>query len=442
MKDFYKIVYSDYLQRTRSYPFLITLAISLYAAYSFLPPPGAAYTTVRIGNYVGVQNSAWMGYVTAMMSSTFICWIGFYLVNSNIKKDIDTGVGMITATTAITNFQYLLAKTWSNFLVLASILGCSFIMAIALFFIRHTGYPFEPLQFIVPYLLIPIPAIFLISAWAVVAEVFLYRYSILLNVGFFFVFCFIISIQLKIAPAFDILGVKPVTTAMEQTVFDQHQEKSQVLSIGFNMSKNQHVRHFIFYGVNWSMPLIISRILLIFVGIISIYLSARFFHRFDISDIVKSKKKGKITEPVASPARMLREVKLSELPQVKPSYGILPFIKTELLMLFRKGPRWLWLINIGGMIASIFAPLNIAHKIILPVLWFLQVARWSDIATREKTNRIHYFTFASYKPLTRLLSAQLIAGIILAVSLASPLLIRYGILMQFLPILVLSQEAY
>src|SRR5580698_2105983 len=72
MRTFYRIVISDYKQRTRSYAFLITLAISLYFAYSFIPAADANYTTVRIGNYVGVQNAAWIGYVTAMMTSVFL----------------------------------------------------------------------------------------------------------------------------------------------------------------------------------------------------------------------------------------------------------------------------------------------------------------------------------------------------------------------------------
>ncbi|MEO8712714.1 MAG: hypothetical protein ABI405_11350, partial [Parafilimonas sp.] len=95
------------------------------------------------------------------------------------------------------------------------------------------------------------------------------------------------------------------------------------------------------------------------------------------------------------------------------------------IMLFRKGTKWLWLINIGGMISLIFTPLAIAHQFVLPLLWFLQVSRLSDIATKEKTNRIHYFTYASYQPVKRLLSSQVIAAIILIVALAFPLIIRY-----------------
>jgi hypothetical protein len=160
-----------------------------------------------------------------------------------------------------------------------------------------------------------------------------------------------------------------------------------------------------------------------------VYVSSRIFHRFDVKEKSHGKKKEGAFQKGSAPA--ISDLRLSSLPAVVTDYGIIPFIKTELLMLFRKGPRWFWFVNLGGVIALIFTPLTIAHQIILPILWFLQIGRWSDIATKEKINRIHYFTYAAYQPLRRLLPSQLIAGIILAIVLASPLLIRYLILLQF-----------
>lgn len=52
------ILKGDYRQRTRSYAFLITLAISLFIAYTFVPEPSAPYTTVRLGDLVGEYTSA------------------------------------------------------------------------------------------------------------------------------------------------------------------------------------------------------------------------------------------------------------------------------------------------------------------------------------------------------------------------------------------------
>lgn len=115
MKNLINTIKFDYLQRTRTYPFLVTLCASLAIAYTFVPEPNANYSTIRIANTVGFYNSAWFGYVTAMMTSMFLSLIGFYLVNSGIKKDIETKVGQIVASTKVTNFTYLLSKVSSNF---------------------------------------------------------------------------------------------------------------------------------------------------------------------------------------------------------------------------------------------------------------------------------------------------------------------------------------
>ena len=434
MEQFYKIVRFDYLQRTRSYAFLVTLAISLYAAYSFIPAPGSNYTTLRIGDYLGVQNSAWIGYVTAMMSSVFLTMIGFYLVNSNIKKDVDTGVGMIIATTSISNFHYLLAKAWSNFMVLLTITGIVFIMGVALFFARSHGYPFEIMQFILPYLFITVPTIFFIAALAVVAEVFLYRYTVIMNVGFFFFFIATSALQTNVLPIFDLFGFAQVTAHMQDIVASQYHQKINTVSMGFVFDQKKAFHFFVFEGIRWSLSTVLVRISLILFGLVIVFISSKFFHRFDIKERYKVKKKTKSLESIPQ-ARILNEIRLSALPAITPSYKIMPFIKTELLMLIRKGPRWLWVINLGGMIALIFAPIPAAHQIVLPILWFLQVGRLSDLATKEKTNRIHYFSYASYKPLTRLLPAQIVAGIVLLLVLAAPLLIRYLVEIQFLPVM-------
>lgn len=441
MGQFSKLVYGDYLQRTRSYAFLITLAISLYAAYSFVPPHDANYTTLRIGNFIGVTNSAWTGYVTAMMTSIFLSIIGFYLINSNIKKDMDTGVGMIIATTSITNFSYLFTKALSNFMVLLTITGIIALMSAAVFLIRPGNYPFEIMHFVTPFVIITIPSLFLISSIAVLAEVVLYRYTVLMNIGYFMLLIALLPAQQTISPVFDVLGVKTITTAMENLVKASYHLPEAKAGMGFHVGYKGHINLFTFEGLPWSTFYILTRLLWIGIGFALIYVSSLLFHRFDVAERVK-KPKGKkkiapavtgdiLPTPAVTPPK---EIRLASLPKIKPSFGIGPLIKTELLMLFRKGPKWLWLLNIGGMIALIFAPLNIAHVMILPSLWFLQIGRWSDLATKEKTHRIHYFTYAAYKPLSRLFSAQLLAGMILSVGLAVPLLLRYAIDLDFMQI--------
>lgn len=442
MKQFYKLVYGDYLQRARSYAFLITLAVSMYMAYLFVPAHDANYTTLRIGNYIGANNSAWTGYVTAMMTSLFLSWTGFYLVSSAIKKDIDTGVGMIIAGTSITNFRYLLSKALSNFMVLATITAIIALMSATVFLIRPGSYNFEPQHFIIPFLLITLPTLFFISSLAVLAEVVLYRYTVLMNIGFFVLFTMLFPPRNGVVPAFEVLGIKAAIISMQDQVHGHFHEQSVKPGMGFHVGHKGNLKSFEFEGMNWTVLITLARFLWIAAGFAIVYVSSLFFHRFEITAKVKRQKSAAtaIAEHNSSHspvARILKDIKLSTLPEIKPSFGIGLLIKTELLLLFRKGPKWLWLLNAGGMIAMIFAPLAIAHTIILPVLWFLQIMRWSDLSTKEKTFRIHYFTYASYKPISRLFLAQVIAGIILSAGLSLPLVFRYAFLLNMVPVVTI-----
>ncbi|WP_428327394.1 hypothetical protein [Mucilaginibacter sp.] len=430
MKYIYSIIKADYLQRTRSYSFLITLAITIYAAYSFVPPPTASYTTLNVVGYKGVYNAAWVGHVSAMMTAIMLSLYGFFLVNSGIKKDIDTEVGLIIATTPITNFGYLLSKLLSNFLVLLTIAGITFIISIVMFFVRTTGQPFITSDFIFPYLFFVLPALFTISALAIAGEVFLRKRTILQYVAFIFLFGVIMANvngqkNNTVAVFIDPFGVRTMVQSVKDKINTQYHENIQAINLGFTFNHRQGFKTFEWNGIAWTSIFFLSRLVWISFSLALVYFSSFFFHRFDFKQPLSKKKKTAITiqdTPAISiaPAGISRE----SLPPVVADYSIFPFIKTELLLLLRQGPQWLWLINGGLWISMLFVPLNIAYAYLLPVLLFMQVTRWSDLATKEKTNRLHYFTYSSYKPLQRMLPSQLLAGIVMALALLAPVLLR------------------
>lgn len=427
MNSFLTIIKSDYLQRTRSYAFLVTLCASLAIAYTFVPEPNANYSTIRIADHVGYYNSAWFGYVTAIMTSVFLSLIGFYLVNSGVKKDIETKIGQIIASTSITNFKYLLSKILSNFLVLLTIVVVIFIMSIALFILYNDGFTFELIQFIKPYLLITIPAMFFVSTFAVIFEVLFGKYSLVQNIGFFFLFTslLVFSPKTELQYSFDVFGSKIVLNQLEETVrnITKSDEKTGLTNIGYVWGNLKQVKKFEFNGIDFPTSFIISRIMWMLFGIGIITLISRFFHRFNIKERVSIKK----TKMVDIEHTSFKERNISKLPNLNINYGTFSLLKTELLLLFRKGKKWLWLLNILGMVLLAVLPLKIAHQIVLPILWFFQVSRLSDITTKETTNNIHYFAFTSYKPIGRLFLAQLLSSIILILVLAIPLIIRLGV---------------
>lgn len=431
MPYIYPIIKADYLQRTRSYSFLITLAVTVFMAYSFIPAHNAGYTTLSAAGYKGVYNSAWVGYVSGIMTTIMLSYFGFMLINSGIKKDIETEVGLIIATTPISNFKYLLSKQLSNYLVLLTIAGITFSVSIGVFFIRGTGYPFVLSNFILPYLFFAVPALFVVAALAVVGEVFLGKRSILQFIVYFALCGICMSlINSKSGAhtngAFDPFGLSLITSSITDHINSHYDEDIKKVSFGFLFNGQRAYKPFTWEGLDWSAVFIGSRILWMGLGLVLVYISSLFFHRFDFRQAVSTKKKKKEMVSIVKVRPMAKSIGLSRagLPTLNFDYGIFPLVKTEFLLLIRQGNKWLWLLNAGLWLAMCFVPLSIAYSYILPVLLFLQVTRWSELATKEQSNRVHYFAYAAYKPLQRMLPAQVLAGVILAIGLCLPVIIR------------------
>ena len=113
-RTLYHITRADFLERTRRYSFLITVGVTIYLAYLYLPPSNASYVTFGLGNYRGVYNSAWVGSVIAALCIVQLALVSFYLIKNAIERDFTTGVGQIIATTPLSKLQYTFGKMLSN----------------------------------------------------------------------------------------------------------------------------------------------------------------------------------------------------------------------------------------------------------------------------------------------------------------------------------------
>jgi hypothetical protein len=427
MNAYLILVKTDFLQRTRSYTFLITLAVSVYFAYVFVPGPDAEYVTMKIGNYVGEYNSAWIGYATALLTSTFLFMFGFFLVNSGISRDVSTGVGQIIATTSVSNFKYLVIKALSNFTVLLTIVITVMLLSMVMLVYRSGQVQLEPLQFVIPYFLVTVPSVFVVSTIAVLGEVWLPKRKILQYILFFVLFN-AMNVNLRkienttFGRMIDPLGAGMVTGSLQDDVRYRFNTEDTGLSLGFNFGDKSEIRYFDFQGIKWNGLYLLSRFGYIGLCFAFLYIASLSFHRFDFLEKVKTAKENGTTK-IREQVHQTFERRL--LPGLQASFGIFPLIKSEFQMLIRKGSKWLWLPTFGLMIALVFTKLEIAHMILLPIVWFLQVSRWSDIASKETTHQIHYFTYISYRPLLRVVPAQLIAAVVTTWLIASPLMLRY-----------------
>src|SRR6185295_18232661 len=131
-----------------------------------------------------------------------------------------------------------------------------FAMSVGIFFYRSRGFDFEITSFLVPYLLVTIPSLFVVSSIAVVSEVWLGRRSVLQYIGFFILFNVVIAnVQMKVGSDFitwvDPFGVKQVTMGLENYVQDHFDSQARVTSMGFNFSDKKDVKLFVFTGLDW-----------------------------------------------------------------------------------------------------------------------------------------------------------------------------------------------
>jgi hypothetical protein len=443
MNNFRSIIKADYLQRTRSNIFLATLMVSIYVAYSFVPSADAAYATVRIGNFVGFSNAAWIGHVTAIMASTFMWFIGFYIINNGIRRDEESGVGQIIAATSISNFFYLLAKSLSSFMVLLTITIIIVLMALGLVIVRGSEYHFDVLQFILPFLYATIPSLFFLSALAVFFEIVFGKRTNLSNISFFFLFSailvYIFEFTNPLVQWVDVLGVKHLLTEIAGIVNGGISDIHQDFSVGYNFGSKRELHYFLFEGTNFNLSYLACRLFWVAMAFVLLWISSKMFRRFDTKtfSLPSLKSQNHIPDKQASPPG---DITLSSLPKVSSDFNIAPLIKAEIIMLLRKGPLWFWLINLGLFISLFFIPLSKAHWIALPIVWFLQINRWADIATKEKYYGTSNFVYASSKPLGRLMTAQILAGTITALAFAFPVLLRYSLAgeFEFIPGIVLG----
>jgi len=371
------------------------------------------------------------------------------LINSGIKKDVDTGIGSIIATAPITNFKYLLSKQLSNYLVLVTITACTFLVSLLMFYVRGKGYPFVLSDFVLPYLFFALPALFLVAALAVAGEVFLGTHTILQVIVYFFLFGAVIAASDKnsfsTTGLADPFGFSLMTGSVRNQVNTQFDEHIPQLSFGFIFEKHKPFKLFIWNGLTWTRAFLLSRLFWMGLGLAIVYFSSFFFHRFDVKQQGGKRKRLRAEEvkEAKPPGSFSAGVTSGQMPPIVGDYGILPLIKTELKLLTRQGNKWIWLVNGALWIALFLVPLNIAYIYLLPVLWFLQVTRWSEISTKEKANRLHYFTYASYKPLERMLPTQILAGIVLALALALPVVLRRAADSNFIAVInVINGSAF
>jgi ABC-type transport system involved in multi-copper enzyme maturation permease subunit len=418
----YHLARADFLERVRRYSFLVTLGLVLFLGYQAV----IGNIQVRVDNYRGQFNSAWVGSMMAIIASFFLGWIGFYLVKGSVNRDRATGVGQIMATTPLTRLLYLFGKWLSNFAVLLAMLVILALAGAFIQFYAGESPQLELSRLLAPFLFIALPMLALTAAVAVLFETIGFLSGSLGNVIYFFLFIMIFpafgDTLSKTNPAFEPLGFGLLEQSMGVAAKAAFPDFQGGIMIGSTDSPLKGI--FVWSGVDWTPEIILKRLSFFAIALGVVFLASLFFDRFDPSRArprsLSMKKKASGIQPpqplaVAPVPAASAQVRLTPLAASREAFKFGNALSSELKLLL-KGQRWWWYaIAAGLLVAALVSPPETVRLTILPLTWLWPMLIWSGMGNREIQNNTYQMVFSSAAPLRHQLPAAWLAGFLVAV---------------------------
>lgn len=425
----YHLMRADFLERIRRYSFLVTLGLTIVAAYAYVPPSTANYLTLGLGNYRGVYNSAWIGSAVALLTSALLSLPAFYLVKNTLERDQRTGVGQIIATTPLSRFLYTLGKMLSNIALLAVLVGFIALAAAIMQLIRGEDLSIDPLALLSPFVLITLPTMALVAAVAVLFETISWLRGTFGNVVYFVLWMGMLlstfalasyaqSRGYSVSPTSDVLGINVLLTSMTgaaRAVFPGYHG-------GFAIGGTEvqgHVQTFVWSGLQWTPQIVLGRLLWIGVAVGIVLLAALFFHRFDPAlerrkHIPTASTAVKNPEPEVQVATS-RQVYLTPLVAGRRRFRFWRLLGAELRLMLKGVSFWWYVVAVGLCTAGFLAPLPLAQSLLLPLAWVWPLALWSAMGTREVRFQTSQLIFSNAHPLLRQLPLLWVAGVVVTI---------------------------
>jgi hypothetical protein len=415
----YHMVRADFLERVRRYRFLVTLAAALYLAYAV----ATEKVWIVVGNgYRGVYNSAWIGMLMTLCCSTFLSLVGFYIVKNSVQRDTDTRVGQILAATPMRKEFYTLAKTLSNFAVLACMVVVLMLAALGMQVIRAEAQSFSLWKLWSPFLLLALPTMFLTAAVAVLFETLPVLRGGAGNVIYFFVWT--LALGLGATGLDDPSGLQLLYRSARSAVHTLDPGGPENFNFSLTIGGERAAHTFLWNGLDWTTQMLLVRLFWIGLATGIAFLASIFFHRFDparswrrqrvqpepnalesFSDDPTNPAPVRVSNTGAHLTPLARSATNSRFPQL---------VMSELRLLL-KGQRWWWYAGVAGLlVGQLVSPEPNVRGGFLLAAWIWPVLLWSQMGCREARYSTSPLLFSCAHSLSRQLPALWTAGVLVA----------------------------
>jgi hypothetical protein len=416
---------ADFLERIRRYSFLVTLALTLVAAYLSVPPPDSKLVTVALGDIRGVYNSAWIGAMLAIMSACFLTMIGFYLVRNTLERDRKTRVDQILSSSPTSTFTYLLGKAISNFLILSCLTAVVIVTGIVMQFVRGEDTSLRIIPMVMPFLVMNLPTMAVIAALAVLFESLPVLRGSWGNVIYFFVWVFIIITSIDIASQAehkvvratnDMAGVSVLLHDMTEKVMTKFPDYDGDIQIGAALDDStKTLRTFQWDGLVWTVPIILARLLWVAVALAMVFVASLGFRRFQGTGNGRMRKQGESASQseALSPGRSWMDPTRLLSWDWSPRSSFVGIVLGEIRLTLSSAGRLWYLVALGLLTAQLVAPLEVVRQFIVPAAWIWPLALWSAMGCRERMFGTDQVVYSAPNMIQRQVAALWLAGIAL-----------------------------
>jgi len=432
------LVKADFLTRVRRTSFLVTLAFAVFLGYQVF----AGNVQMQLDDYRGVYNSAWVGALMGVVSSTFLTLVGFYIVKGSILRDETTRVGQILAATPMSKSFYTVAKFLGNFAVLSAMVAVMGVAAIAMQLMRAEDRTLHLWTLVSPLLLYALPAMAFVAALAVLFETLPVLRGGVGNVAWFFLWTGLIVVGVGQSASHggvvtqggyfrDFSGMPTLMGQMRTEVMkvDPHFHNDFSLTVAGMRPHKQ----FLWTGVEWTGVQVAARLLWFVYALAAAMLAAVFFHRFDPGRERRFRRLNAIQQrtPVVelAAAKNLAQAdpwthRLTPLEHVKAKNRFLALVVAELRLMLQGHKWWWYAIAAALFVACAASPLRTSSQGVILAAWIWPLLIWSKMGGREARYATGSLIFSAPHALDRQLPAAWLAGALLTLATGGGLLIR------------------
>lgn len=422
---FFAILQADLRERMRTPRFWLALGAMAFVSWWFFPSADAGYRTLSLlDGSRGYYSSAWAGISLALIYSTLLNLVGFYLVRGTLTRDIETRVWQLLVTTPMTRGAYLLAKWASHMAVFGMIALVGIAVALVAQWVRAEDRHVDLIELVKPLLLISLPSLALTAMFAIWFDLMPWLRRTAGNVVYFALWATMLS--LSVAPYEGQKNIAPpgwtsdpggmILTAGEFKRVREAQT-GKPLTFGFNLGGPQAktgVEPFEWKAWSPGPKVVVGRALWLALALALTLAAAPLLDWAASRGLSKAKAR-------SGAGRSMRWLNWLLDPFARGSLGILAV--AELKLALRQRPIWWWLAALGALGAQTFAP-DEGMRMALLLVWLLPLDVLSRGVLRERDHGTNALVFTAPQVLSRLLAARFLVGFSMLFALSLPAIVR------------------